>query len=960
MHKLRMNLYHFISFILFVTLLGTAFTLPVSADPQHKQVRVGWFEDLYNNISNNGERSGYVYEYEQAVAGYTGWSYIYVPGNWDELQEKLQRGEIDILGCVSYTDERARSMLFSDMPMGQEKYYLYANLLNTGISSTNLSSLTDKRIAILQGSVQIPQFEQWKTQHELDIQTVYITGFLDAKTKFKLKQIDGIVSTETPVWGDLGLTPIATTGSSGVYFVINKNRPDLKQELDIAMRRMEYDKPFYVDDLYKRYYPAVSTAVLTNGEKNWLRQHGAIRIGYLKEDGSFSHIDPQTGKLQGTIIDYLKFAENALGPKSLSFEPVGFASQAEEFQALKDHKIDMIFHFCQNPFAAEQNNFILSNAVLTFPLSVLTQKSYFDEAAANTIAIEKDNPILKWHLRSNYPNWKFVELDSKEKVEAIVRSGHVDCFIPRAAQLSKYRDDRQLHSVFLSHPGTLAFAVNREHTVLLSILNKTLKPMPSTMLTSAMSMHNNAARAISTADFLKEHRLAITFFVLVLVIILEMLRRTRLSEAKAKQAAEQLQKLNTKLEESHTKIQSALNQAENANAAKTNFLFNMSHDIRTPMNALLGYTELLKEELTTPEMIKCQRRRENSGKLLQYQQKMEQSGKLLLSILNNVLDMARIESGTVELNNNYFKIGTLMQEMCEVFEVTAKEKQLTLSVKTEVQHRHILCDLTKLKEIFSNLISNALKYTPPGGSISLHTQELPYDREGYVLIRTTVTDTGIGMSKEYLPTLFDPFSRERNTTISKVAGTGLGMAIVKKLVEMMEGTIEVESKLGQGSKFIVTIPHQVADASYYEEQEEAAKHAVNRELLQGKRLLMAEDNDLNAEIACFLLQKMGFTVERVEDGVQCVDKMAKQPAGTYDLILMDIQMPNMDGYKATQAIRRFDDQAKAKIPIVAMTANAFDEDKRNAFSVGMNAHIAKPINVTEVEQTLCAIFQNNS
>lgn len=957
MHSLKTSLSKCGYFLLCLCVLCTIFVLPASAAPQPKVVRVGWFEDLYNNISKNGERSGYAYDYGQAVAAYTGWSYEYVPGDWAELQQMLQNGEIDIMASVSYTDERAKTMLFSEIPMGQEKYYLYARLSHTGISSTDLSTLNGKRIAILAGSVQIPQFEHWKEQHSLQIQNIYINGADDFSSRLVNNEVDGIISTETPLWTKAGLTPIAVTGSSGIYFVINKNRPDLKQELDTAMRKMEYDKPFYVDELYKRYYPAVSSALLATDEKNWLAQHGAIRIGYFKNDVSFSSIDKDTGKLAGVINDYMKFAATALGNQPLQFEPIGFATQAEEIQALKEHKIDMIFHFSQNPYMAEQNGFILSNTVLTFPLSILTTQSYFNEAANNVIAIEKNNLILKWHLRTNYPTWKFLECDTPAEVENAVRRHQADGFIPRASMLSQYRDDKELHSVFLSKPGSLAFAVNRENTILLSILNKTLKPMPSTMLTSALSMHNNAARRMTTVDFIRENKLLVGLFLLVLLLILEILRRSRASEAKAKQAAEQLQQLNTQLEASHDTIQTALQQAETANAAKTNFLFNMSHDIRTPMNALLGYTEMLKQELSSPEMLKCQRKQEHSGKLLQYQQKMEQSGKLLLSILNNVLDMARIESGKVELNNNYLKVGSMMQEMCDVFEVTAKEKGITFSLKTEVKNKHIMCDLTKLKEIFSNLISNALKYTPPGGSIIIHTQELPCAREGYVLIRTTVTDTGIGMSKEYLPTLFDAFSRERNTTMSKVAGTGLGMAIVKKLVEMMDGTIDVESELGKGTTFTVTIPHQVADASYYEEQEEAAKHSINKELLQGKHVLMAEDNDLNAEIAIFLLQKMGLIVERVEDGVQCVERLGRQPEGTYDLILMDIQMPNMDGYTATQAIRHFKNKQKANIPIIAMTANAFDEDKRNAFKAGMNGHIAKPINVAEVEQTLCAIFQ---
>ena len=957
MHRLKTTLHKFTYLFFCFFLLSTIFALPAMAAPQPKVVRVGWFEDLYNNISKNGERSGYAYDYGQAVAAYTGWSYEYVPGKWEELQQKLQKGEIDILSCVSYTDKRAQTMLFSELPMGQEKYYLYVRLSHTGISSTNLSTLNGKRIAILAGSVQIPQFEHWKEQHNLQLQNIYISGADDFNRRLANNEVDGIISTETPLWTKAGMTPIAVTGSSGIYFVINKNRPDLKQELDTAMRKMEYDKPFYVDELYKRYYPAISSAILASDEKSWLAQHGAIRIGYFKNDSSFSSIDKDTGKLVGVINDYMKFAATALGNQPLQFEPIDFASQEEEIQALKEHKIDMIFHFSQNPYTAEQNSFILSNTVLTFPLSILTTQNYFNEAANNVIAIEKSNLILKWHLRSNYPHWKFMEYDTAAEVEAAVRSHQADAFIPRAKQLNQYREDKELHSVFLSQPGSLAFAVNRENTILLSILNKTLKPMPATMLTSALSMHNNAARRMTTLDFIRENKLPVGLFVLVLLLILEILRRTRVSEAKAKHSAEQLQQLNAKLEENHDKLQVALQQAETANAAKTNFLFNMSHDIRTPMNALLGYTELLKEELNNPEMLKCQQKWEQAGKLLQYQQKMEQAGKLLLSILNNVLDMARIESGTVELNNNYLKVGSMMQEMCDVFEVTAREKGISLSVKTEVKNKHILCDLTKLKEIFSNLISNALKYTPAGGSISLHTRELPCAKEGYVLIQTKITDTGIGMSKEYLPTLFEAFSRERNTTMSKVAGTGLGMAIVKKLVEMMDGTIEVESEIDKGTTFTVTIPHQVAPASYYESQQETANHSINKELLRGKHLLMAEDNDLNAEIAIFLLQKMGFIVERVEDGVQCVDKIRKQPADTYDCILMDIQMPNMDGYQATQAIRQLEDKAKAAIPIVAMTANAFDEDKRNAFDAGMNGHIAKPINVAEVEQTLCAILQ---
>ncbi len=384
--------------------------------------------------------------------------------------------------------------------------------------------------------------------------------------------------------------------------------------------------------------------------------------------------------------------------------------------------------------------------------------------------------------------------------------------------------------------------------------------------------------------------------------------------------------------------------AESANEAKTTFLLNMSHDIRTPMNAILGYTQLMRERL--PE----------DPQLQHYQEMIEQSGNLLLSIINNVLDMARIESGKMELDENYNKAGDIVHSVCSVFEEEARKKDLTFQHIVEVKTPHILCDRTKIQELLTNLISNAVKYTPPGGTITIHTRNLPFDRPGYALIETAVQDTGIGMSQEFLPHLFDSFSRERDTTMGKVAGSGLGMAIVKSLVDLMGGTITVESELGKGSTFTVVIPHKIASAEYY--QKKALDETADRFDLAGRRILLAEDNELNAEIAVAILEEMGCSVDRVEDGIFCVNQLEQAPAGTYDLIFMDIQMPNMDGYKATQVIRRLPDPAKAGIPIIAMTANAFAEDRRKALAMGMNGHIAKPISVAGIKRTLAQVLQN--
>ena len=467
--------------------------------------------------------------------------------------------------------------------------------------------------------------------------------------------------------------------------------------------------------------------------------------------------------------------------------------------------------------------------------------------------------------------------------------------------------------------------------------------MPSDMLTSALAIYDSTADKVTFLDFIKDNLLTVfvttSLFALGIIgIILVLLRKARKAEAAAKVAAKDTQKLNDKLEV-------ALKKAEDASLSKTSFLHNMSHDIRTPMNAVLGYAQLMKDELKGKGM----------PETLEHLEKLQQSGNLLLSIINNVLDMARIESGRMEIDESYTQIEYILQDLFEIFDDEAKKKNIALHYTINVEHEHILTDVTKVKEIFVNILSNAMKYIPSGGSVMINVDELPCSEPGYMIVRTRVSDTGIGMSQEYLTNIFEAFTRERNTTKSKIAGTGLGMSIVKKYVELLGGTIDVESELGKGSTFTVTLKHKIADENYYVKNY-AENPETYSEILKDRKILLAEDNDLNAEIAEAILERAGLKTERVEDGIQCVNKIEKMPAGTYDMILMDIQMPKMNGYKATQAIRRLPDKDKAYIPIVAMTANAFEEDKRDAFAAGMNGHIAKPIQVDKLLSTLAEVW----
>ncbi len=385
-------------------------------------------------------------------------------------------------------------------------------------------------------------------------------------------------------------------------------------------------------------------------------------------------------------------------------------------------------------------------------------------------------------------------------------------------------------------------------------------------------------------------------------------------------------------------LEEALKQANAANEAKSVFLANMSHDIRTPMNAILGFTELLEKNIN------------NAAKRGDYIVKIKTSGAYLLELINNVLEMASIDSGKTIIDETIWGVEQFCNMLASVFREDVDRKNLKFVIETKVEHFYVWCDLTKIQEIFFNLISNAIKYTPEGGTIVMRINELPSDKEGYLVYKAEVEDTGIGISEEFLPYIFDEFTRERNTTQSKIGGTGLGLPIARKLVDIMGGSITVESEVGKGTRFTVAIPHRIADKEEMEKFYEDASEVGENEFT-GKRILLVEDNELNAEIATEILESFGLAVECASDGVICVDMVQRAEPGYYDLILMDIQMPNMNGYQATERIRGLPGEQK-DIPIVAMTANALEKDKQHAFEAGMNGHIAKPIDVTRLVDTL--------
>ena len=898
-------------------------------------IRVGSFEDTFDYVDKNGVRRGYGYELMQALAGYTGWEFEYVKCDWSNCFDKLENGEIDVMGDISYTDERAQRMLFSDKAMSEEKYILYADLSNMDIGTSDFKFMDGKRVGVLMDTEPEIMLTEWENKNGIHTEHVNVNNNDDVEKKLANHEIDAFVSLEESIWSEQGISSVTTIGKSGIYFAINKERSDIKTELDYAMRQLDQDSPFFKADLYKKYFTLDYNQSLTGGEKSWVKEHGDIQIGFLNNDPAIFSMDEATGKLTGMLVEYISYAKDCLTNQTLKFNIQDYDDYDEMLQALQDHEIDMIFYVSRNPDLAEKKGYTLTNTAWTYSLMAVTDEENFDEHNVYTVAVPKEKDALKQHIAFSYPQWKLVEYDSFEDAADMITDEKADCFLMGASQALVYDNSQKFKSVPLTNTMEACFAVKSGEATLLSLLNKTLKDMPSGMLTSALAIYDSTADKITFSDFVKDNMLA--FFLAagflalsIIIIILVLLRKARKAEISAKHAANNTQKLNDKLE-------IALKKAEDASLAKTCFLNNMSHDIRTPMNVILGYAQLMESELDGKDM----------PETLEHLEKLQQSGNLLLSIINNVLDMARIESGRMELDENYCRIEDVRKSLFAVFDEKARKKDIALHYTMNVEHEHILTDVTKVKEIFVNILSNAIKYTPAGGSVMMSVDELPCDEPGYMIVRNRVSDTGIGMSQEYMTKIFDAFTREHNTTKSKIAGTGLGMSIVKKYVELLGGTIDVESEPGKGSTFTVTLKHRIADESYYVKRH-IEESGTGSEILEGRNILLAEDNDMNAEIAEAILERAGLKIERVENGIQCVNRIMEMPAGTYDMILMDIQMPKMNGYKATQTIRHLPDKDKACIPIIAMTANAFEEDKRDAITAGMNGHIAKPIQVDKL------------
>ena len=1100
--------------LLLCLIAAVSWTFPIAAHAQEneKTVRVGWYESPFNQTDQFGRRSGYAYEYQQKIAAYTGWRYEYVNGSWPELQQMLVDGEIDLMSDISYTVGRARSMLFSMLPMGAEEYYVFASTeKSSGIRSDDYSTFNGKRFGVNQGSVQVDIFRSWASKKGLQVEIVELTeSEAESEAMVNRGELDALVAIDGYGRND-SLLPICKIGSSDFYFAVSKARPELLRELDSAMLRIEEENIYYSHQLRDKYFGYSGVNMyLSENEQKWLAEHGKIRVGYRDNYLAFCARDQETGELTGALKEFLTQAARCIQNAEIVFEAVPFSSTGDALDALNRGEIDCVFPVNLSVYDAEELGVLTSVPLMQSEMYAVVRSAALRDFTLDgevRAAVNEGNPSYEAFLMNHFPGWKRVYVPDIAACLKAVAEGKADCVIVsnyRVNSIAEKLDEYKLSTITTGVAMNSYFAMDRQNSDLYAILNKVINLVPTSTVNAALVAYSYGEQQVSFSRFIRENSVAVLMgAVVILAVILALLLRSTRSEKKTKQAMAQVAELNEEqkkrldeiamlnqsLSDNQQKLKEALTAAEQASRAKTSFLSNMSHEIRTPMNAIIGLVNiaLRDQNLTTHTREQLE--------------KIGASAKHLLGIINDILDMSRIESGRMVLKSDEFSFRDFLEQINVMINGQCVDRGLDYEchIIGRVSDYYIGDDM-KLKQVLINILGNAVKFTPSPGSVTF-TVEQTRQFDDYCTLRFIMKDTGVGMSKEFIPKIFETFSQENSSAANKYGSTGLGMAITKNIVGLMNGDIVVESEKGKGSTFTVTVTLRSSSRSVQGEQgdvlpknlralivddddvaceharlvaasigmepdtalsgEEALKKliaqreknkpfqlvitdykmpgmdgllltrairgfdggdtaiilltgynwdniqedakaagvdgimskpvftdsllheaasilkrkgkergeedkpqeeapAMEENALQGCRVLLAEDMEINAEILKDLLDMEGVEGELAQNGQIAVDMFSAQPAGYYDAILMDVRMPVMDGLEATRAIRALDRPDAKTIPIIAMTANAFDEDVQRSLQAGMNAHLSKPVEPEHLYETLDQMIHHRS
>ena len=917
------------------------FPVNVSAAETQK-VRVGYYErkGFQEGMSDDTRKSGYAYEYLQRLSDYTGWEYEYVYGNLSDLKEKFQNNEIDIIAGFSASDEIPSNMEFADEAFGTETCYIYKKIGDSSIKPGYLAGLIQKKVGVIKNSKEEEYLKEYQKENSVSFQ---IVGYDDMKTmKQALDEgsIDCLTAENMESAEYENLVSCIAIRKEDYYLGVASNKRTILREVNEADARLREEDPYFFQKLQAKYYQnALVNTVQSDAEESWLMTHDTLKIGFLDGYLPFCKIDADND-VTGVLSDVIDSMKNEPELKNLSIEAVVYPSVEELYAALKNKEIQAMFPVFDDAWYAGQIDMRVSTQVVSTAMDVIFSGEYTEDIYEE-IAVAKHSMYQMGYVQKYYPDSKLVYVDSLEECIDAVKDGRASATILSRYRTTEYlskKSNSRLNFFGLQEACTLGFAVRSENIELLSLLNRSIRIIGTDTLDSYVNKYSFYAQKYSLGDFISDHLLETA--VLVFLFVGGLLMAFILYVRNSIKSRRQMEIAEKEIREAKDQMEDALQRAESANAAKSRFLFNMSHDIRTPMNAILGYAELLNGYDDIPERARA------------YIGNIKKSGEYLLELINEVLEMARIENGTVELNEDTGNLSDMYETLQVVFSEECHKRNQKLDFDINLTHSWFYYDQRKVESIFLNIISNAVKYTPDGGIITVHVAECESKENGWITIRNVVKDNGLGMTAEFLPKIFDSFTRERTVTENKIVGSGLGMGIVKKYVDLMNGEIHVESSPGEGTEVTVTLTFRKVEETSIPDRD----RIESTEDVEHLNILLAEDNELNREIATEILKGAGFTVDSVEDGIACVAAIRDAAPDTYDLILMDVQMPNMDGLQATKKIRELPNPKKAEVKIIAVTANVFETDRQKVIEAGMNGFIGKPIEIPKLLEEISRVM----
>ena len=889
-----------------------------------KTVRVGW---LVNNEGfqdgTPGERlSGWGYEYLQTLSYYTpGWRYEYVSGTFTELMDMLEAGEIDLMPNISYSEERTQKLLFSSNPEGTERYYIYAKPDRDDLAKGDLQALQGLTIGCNSGVMQTFVGQQWLANEGITCTYREYDGGSMLFDALANDEVDAVIMNDTISSPDA--SPMFYVGSSDYYFAVPKSRPDLMNDINAAMTAIARVSPRYNDEVKANYSAQNSgSSSLTGPEHSWLKANdNTITIGYLKNKLPYC-TQNDDGEMEGSLASLATTLHDKFG---ITVATVAFSNNEQMTKALSTGTIDVALPLFRDYWLAEQAGVILSNPMGTVSLAAIHSSSNLNSDLKN-IVCTADAIVNRFELENLFPDAKVTEHPNDNEAREALNKGEASCIIVPSTRLKTIRDTYDIEDFQtqeLTDTAQLSCLISRGKPVLLGIINKGIVNAGESLSASSYSPTSYSAQESDAFRLLYRNRIVIAAVVICIlltgiVILVWSLHRAQKEQQKA----------------------------DAANAAKTAFLTRMSHDIRTPLNGILGLIEI--EELKEGDI---QVARESRAKA-------RVAANHLLSLINDILEMGKIEDRKLTLEHTPFNLKELCDNTLVLCKLRASSNGITMQDNSlpYATGPYMIGSPTHIRQIMINLLDNSIKYNKHGGSVTFSSKTKPLDN-GRALFCFSVSDTGIGMTPKFLKHIYEPFAQEGDDARSKFQGTGMGMPIVRSLIELMGGTIEISSEVGVGSTFNVQIPLDI------DKNPQARADTVERVLdcsLADMNVLLAEDNELNAEIAQTLLESEGVVVTCAANGNEVVDLYLSHPAGSFDAILMDIMMPGMDGYEATRAIRLSEKVDAADIPIIALTANAFAEDAKAAHDAGMNAHLSKPLDFNKLKNILARIKKNGS